>query len=74
MITKRIAKTKRRQKKESFFKHKKRLGFMTLLNTTAEESVATWNELRLFLLNWLKTKRLSDISTKATAISKKRWH
>jgi hypothetical protein len=32
--------------------------------------VATWNELRLFWLNWLKTKGLSDISTKATAISK----
>jgi hypothetical protein len=30
---------------------------MTPINTTAEESVATWNELRLFLLNWLKTKR-----------------
>jgi hypothetical protein len=30
-----------------------------------------WNELRLFLLNSLKPKELSDISTKATAISKK---
>jgi hypothetical protein len=30
---------------------------MTPINTTAEESVATWNELRLFLLNSLKTKR-----------------
>jgi hypothetical protein len=33
--------------------------------------VYTWNELRLFWLNSLKTKRLSNISTKATAISKK---
>jgi hypothetical protein len=42
---------------------------MTPINTTAEEST-TWNELRLFWLNSQNQKRLSDISTKATAISK----
>jgi hypothetical protein len=55
MITKRIAENKRRQKKSHFFKQK--VGFYYTLNTTAEESVATWNELRLFLLNSLKTKK-----------------
>jgi hypothetical protein len=48
MITKRIAENEKTPKKVIFFKHKKGFFFMTPINTTAEESVATWNELRLF--------------------------
>jgi hypothetical protein len=61
---------KRRQKKGGHFSNIKKVGFYdTPINTTAEESVATWNELRLFF-ELAKPKELSDISTKATAISK----
>jgi hypothetical protein len=57
MITKRIAENEKDAKKSHFFKHKKVGFFDTPINTTAEESVATWNELRLFWLNSLKNQK-----------------
>jgi hypothetical protein len=36
---------------------------MTPINTTAEESVATWNELRLFWLNWQNQKDYQEFKS-----------
>jgi hypothetical protein len=57
----------KRHKKGGFFNIKKGWVFMTPINTTAEESVATWNELRLFLLNCSKPKELSEHFNKSNS-------
>jgi hypothetical protein len=65
---------KRRQKKKSFFKHKKVGFYDTPINTTAEESVATLSFV-CFWLNWLKNqKELSTFQQKQQLSLKKRWH
>jgi hypothetical protein len=60
------------KKRKSFFKHKKRLGFMTPHKYHCRRKCATWNELRLFLAELAQNQKdYQSISTKATAISKK---
>ncbi|PKH66666.1 hypothetical protein CXF59_12115 [Flavobacterium sp. ALD4] len=73
---KRIAENEKDAKKKEvvFSNIKKGWDFYdTPINTTAEESVATWNELRLFLTELAqKPKRtIGAFQQKATAISKK---
>jgi hypothetical protein len=73
---KRIAENEKdAKKKEVIFSNIKKgwVFYDTPINTTAEESVATWNELRLFLTELAqKPKRtIGAFQQKATAISKK---
>ena len=73
---KRIAENEKdAKKKEVVFSNIKKgwVFYDTPINTTAEESVATWNELRLFLAELAqKPKRtIGAFQQKATAISKK---
>ena len=73
---KRIAENEKdAKKKEVVFSNIKKgwVFYDTPINTTAEESVATWNELRLFLTELAqKPKRtIGAFQQKATAISKK---
>jgi hypothetical protein len=73
---KRIAENEKdAKKKEVIFSNIKKgwVFYDTPVNTTAEESVATWNELRLFLAELAqKPKRtIGAFQQKATAISKK---
>jgi hypothetical protein len=73
---KRIAENEKdAKKKEVIFSNIKKgwVFYDTPINTTAEESVATWNELRLFLAELAqKPKRtIGAFQQKATAISKK---
>jgi hypothetical protein len=73
---KRIAENEKdAKKKEVIFSNIKKgwVFYDTPVNTTAEESVATWNELRLFLTELAqKPKRtIGAFQQKATAISKK---
>ena len=63
------------KKKEVIFSNIKKgwVFYDTPINTTAEESVATWNELRLFLAELAQKpkKTIGAFQQKATAISKK---
>jgi hypothetical protein len=63
------------KKKEVIFSNIKKgwVFYDTPINTTAEESVATWNELRLFLTELAQKpkKTIGAFQQKATAISKK---
>jgi hypothetical protein len=73
---KRIAENQKdAKKKEVIFSNIKKgwVFYDTPINTTTEESVATWNELRLFLneLAQKPKKTIGAFQQKATAISKK---
>jgi hypothetical protein len=73
---KRIAENEKdAKKKEVIFSNIKKgwVFYDTPINTTAEESVATWNELRLFLAELAQKpkKTIGAFQQKATAISKK---
>ena len=73
---KRIAENEKdAKKKEVVFSNIKKgwVFYDTPINTTAEESVATWNELRLFLAELAQKpkKTIGAFQQKATAISKK---
>jgi hypothetical protein len=73
---KRIAENEKdAKKKEVIFSNIKKgwVFYDTPINTTAEESVTTWNELRLFLAELAQKpkKTIGAFQQKATAISKK---